>query len=1066
MTYTLQILHASDWEAGLLATQRAPIFAALVDRFEDAVPNSITLSTGDGWIPSPFFIAGADPQLNATYNGVYNQLYGLSGATAYSRLTASPGRADITIQNVIGVQAAVFGNHEFDSGPTEVANIIGANLGSAPGAADDTWVGAQFPYLSVNLNFSRESSLSGLVHQDGDSATFAQTGPASTQTGTGADKIAKSTIIVENGERIAFIGATTQLEPLLTTLGNVTLDGFTGRDEIALLAQQINAEVDRVLAANPGLDKVIVGTHLQQLANEQALAPLLRNVDVLIGGGSHTLLADSDDRLQPGDVPGGAYPQLFTNASGQTLALVNTASEYSYLGRLTVTFDDQGNIIRDSITPQTSGAIPVNGDSIARTWGSTDLAFAPGTKGYLVKEMIEGLDVNNDGIQETAGVADVIRQQDGNILGRTSVYLEGRRGEVRTEETNLGDLSADANLWYAKQYDSSVAVSIKNGGGLRDSIGSFSTAGGGTAELPPAANPSAGKQAGDISQLDVTNSLRFNNALAVTTVSALEMKRILEHAVSASTAGATPGQFPQIGGLSFSFDATRTAQTLDANGAVTREGQRILNAAIVDGSGRITDTLVQNGQVVGDPDRGIRTVTLDFLATGSSSAPGLGGDNYPFPAYGENKVALATARPGASLPNAATFSAQGTEQDALAEYLRAFYATTPYGTADTPPASDTRIQNLAARSDTVLARGVVRTGTDGSDTLSGTAFDDIISGGAGDDTVVASPGHDILLGGRNADGSTGTDTLVLHSRLADATVTRDGAYALIVGPEGEGRVTGFERYVFTDATVVTADGSPLVDDLYYLASNKDVLAAGWDADAHYAADGWKEGRDPSALFSTTGYLAANPDVRAANVNPLAQYDQAGWKQGRDPSARFDTELYLARNADVRAAGIDPLKHYIEYGQGEGRAIDDAIGKATDLAVHPGFDAEYYLLSNLDVAHAATASGRDPSAYAYDHYQTYGWKEGRNPNAVFDAKGYRDAYQDVKAAGIDPLMHYDQYGWKEGRDPSKGFDTTAYLAAYGDVAQAKIDPMQHYLQYGALEGRERFADTTFGAGMIG
>ncbi|MGE7418048.1 calcium-binding protein, partial [Methylobacterium tarhaniae] len=94
------------------------------------------------------------------------------------------------------------------------------------------------------------------------------------------------------------------------------------------------------------------------------------------------------------------------------------------------------------------------------------------------------------------------------------------------------------------------------------------------------------------------------------------------------------------------------------------------------------------------------------------------------------------------------------------------------------------------------------------------------------------------------------------------------------------------------------------------------------------------------------------------------------------------------------------------------------------------------------------------------------KEGRNPNAVFDTEGYLNAYADVKAAGIDPLMHYDQSGWKEGRDPSKSFDSTAYLGAYGDVAQAKLDPMQHYLQYGATEGRSAFADTTFGAGTIG
>ncbi|KMO39732.1 5'-nucleotidase [Methylobacterium variabile] len=1033
MTYTLQILHASDWEAGLLATQRAANFAAIVDKLEDATPNSITLSTGDGWIPSPFFIAGADPQLNATYNGVYNQLYGLSGAGAYSRLTASPGRADITIQNIIGVQAAVFGNHEFDSGPTEVANIIGANLGTAAGAADDTWVGAQFPYLSANLNFSKESALSGLVHADGDAATFAQTGPTSTQTGTGADKIAKSTIITENGEKIAFIGATTQLEPLLTTLGNVTLEGFTGKDEIALLAQQINAEVDRVLAANPGLNKVIVGTHLQQLANEQALAPLLRNVDVLIGGGSHTLLSDSNDRLLPGDTSGGAYPQFFTNATGQTLALVNTASEYSYVGRLTVTFDDQGNVIRDSVTPQNSGAVAVDDTSVAQLWGSTAAAFTPGSKGFLVREMIEGLDVNNDGVQETAGVADIIRQQDGNILGRTSVYLEGRRGEVRTEETNLGDLSADANLWYAKQYDSSVAVSIKNGGGIRDSIGSFSTSGGGTAELPPAANPSAGKQAGDISQLDVTNSLRFNNALAVTTVSALEMKRILEHAVSATAAGATPGQFPQIGGLSFSFDATKQSQTVDANGNVTREGQRILNAAIVDENGRILDTLVQNGQLVGDPNRGIRTVTLDFLATGTAAAPGLGGDNYPFPAYGENKVALASATPGSSLPNSATFAAQGTEQDAMAEYLRAFYATTPFGTADTTPAGDTRIQNVAARGDTVLARGINRVGTNGDDVITGTPYDDRLSGRGG------------------------TDTLVINANFADVTVSQANSLTLISGPQGRDLVSGFERFRFNDATIAVDDANRLVDDLHYLSRNQDVFRAGVDADAHYAAFGWREGRDPSAFFSTTGYLAANRDVRTAGVNPLEHYDQSGWKEGRDPSAAFDNELYLARNPDVRAAGVDPLAHFLTYGQDEGRQAYAAIGKAADVGTAGGFDAEYYLLSNTDVAAAALVLGADGATFARQHYQLYGWKEGRNPNAVFDTKGYLNAYQDVAKANVDPLLHYDLYGYKEGRDPSAGFDTTDYLAANPDVASAKVDPMVHYLMFGAVEGRQAFND---------
>ena len=58
--YRLQILHASDFEAGLDAVDRAGNFAAIVDYLEDTHANSITLSSGDNYIPSPFFSAGSD----------------------------------------------------------------------------------------------------------------------------------------------------------------------------------------------------------------------------------------------------------------------------------------------------------------------------------------------------------------------------------------------------------------------------------------------------------------------------------------------------------------------------------------------------------------------------------------------------------------------------------------------------------------------------------------------------------------------------------------------------------------------------------------------------------------------------------------------------------------------------------------------------------------------------------------------------------------------------------------------------------------------------------------------
>ncbi|GJD50054.1 hypothetical protein OPKNFCMD_2790 [Methylobacterium crusticola] len=256
------------------------------------------------------------------------------------------------------------------------------------------------------------------------------------------------------------------------------------------------------------------------------------------------------------------------------------------------------------------------------------------------------------------------------------------------------------------------------------------------------------------------------------------------------------------------------------------------------------------------------------------------------------------------------------------------------------------------------------------------------------------------------------------------------------------------------------DRNALVSDAYYAVTNPDVRAAGIDAEVHYGTFGWREGRDPSAFFSTQGYRAANPDVAAADVNPLAHYDAVGWREGRDPSASFDTRLYLARNPDVAAAGIDPLGHFLNVGQYEGRATAPAIGAPGDLASSGDFDAEYYLLANPDVADAALAAGGDSDAFARQHYAARGWREGRDPNAVFDVRGYLGAYADVRAAGIDPLAHYTLFGWREGRDPSASFDTRSYLAANPDVAAAGGDPLLHYLAFGIYEGRAAAGDGAF------
>jgi hypothetical protein len=135
---------------------------------------------------------------------------------------------------------------------------------------------------------------------------------------------------------------------------------------------------------------------------------------------------------------------------------------------------------------------------------------------------------------------------------------------------------------------------------------------------------------------------------------------------------------------------------------------------------------------------------------------------------------------------------------------------------------------------------------------------------------------------------------------------------------------------------------------------------------------------------------------------------------------------------------------IATGSASGTIVNDDASSLT----HGCFDSVYYLATNADVAKA----GVD----AYQHYELYGWHEGRDPDAFFSTTGYLGANQDVKAAGIDPLQHYDQYGWKEGRDPSASFDTTLYLLHNPDVRVAGIDPLLHYDEYGQAEGRMAFA----------
>ncbi len=112
-----------------------------------------------------------------------------------------------------------------------------------------------------------------------------------------------------------------------------------------------------------------------------------------------------------------------------------------------------------------------------------------------------------------------------------------------------------------------------------------------------------------------------------------------------------------------------------------------------------------------------------------------------------------------------------------------------------------------------------------------------------------------------------------------------------------------------------------------------------------------------------------------------------------------------------------------------------------------FDAAYYLQNNPDVSRSLNPCG-DPERHFLDN----GWKEGRNPNQLFNTAWYLAHNPDVAAAGLNPLVHFATTGWQEGRDPSAQFSIAKYDQLNPDIAAAHIDPLRHYLNTGVHEGR--------------
>ncbi|WKA26142.1 choice-of-anchor I family protein [Bradyrhizobium roseum] len=890
-TYRLQLLHFSDGEASLLATKTAKNLAALVDAFEDDYANTLVVSGGDNFLAGPFLSAGTDPSVRAAINAA-------SGSTIAAGVNVPIAAADISILNAIGVEASTIGNHEFDLGSRVLRDSF--TPGSVAG-----YSGANFVYLSSNLDFSGDADLNPRFTNTVGNGTGTLTQEANTLKG----RIAPAVVITEGTEKIGLVGATTQLIESISSPTGTEVKGFpTGPgangevNDMVLLAAQLQPIIDELIAE--GVNKIIVQSHLQQIQNEKLLATLLRGVDIILSAGSDTRLADADDELVafPGHSPIAAdtYPLVTTGADGGTTLIVNTDSEYTYLGRLVVDFDSQGRVVLPSLTANQSinGAYASTAENVAEAFNTTvdnleNTAFADGTRGDKVRDV-------------TDAVQSVINVKDGNLFGFSSVYLEGERAIIRNEETNLGDVSADANADALRDAigDVPFVISLKNGGGIRSSIGTVSDPDpitGAITKLPTEANPDANKPSGAISQLDIENSLRFDNKLMAFDTTVQGLLNLLNWGAGL---GPNNGGFPQIGGVAYSYDPTRPGNV------GTTPGSRIRDLSLIDEDGNVIVKLVDNGVILPDVPSVITVVTLNFTANG--------GDGYPTKANGENfRYLLADGTLSAPVDealdftSAAGFAGGGTtaasvlgEQKAFSDYISENFGTpaTAYDTIDTPQSGDLRIQNQAVRTDTVLdAQAVTLNGGTGDDRLNGSALDDVLTGNGGNDTLFGYGGNDLLRGGGGNDklyGGPGRDTLLGGSGddLLDGGEQNDqleggrGADALAGG-------AGSDQYSYElgdgSDTITEKSATPAdTDELVF----QDLVASNVTFQKH--------GNDTEILLADGGVITLKDQQAGGGVEKVVfangqQLDRAGIdgaQVNRGPLAVDDTAAALLEDA--------------------------------------------------------------------------------------------------------------------------------------------------------------------------
>jgi len=244
-----------------------------------------------------------------------------------------------------------------------------------------------------------------------------------------------------------------------------------------------------------GVNKIILVTHIG-LGMDKAVAAKVTDVDVIVGGHSHTVI--SSIFKEGGDTK---YPLFVEGADGKPVYIVQAGDRDRFVGKLDLRFDKDGNVIR------------ARGDLVRLTH-----YIKPDPE---LDALVSGLAEPINELKNTA-VAD----QEGTVVVSTQLMSNK---SCRGQECLIGSLIADAI-----RAETGVDIVMQNGGGIRSDI-----------------------DEGEVTVGEVLTVLPFGNTIATLTLSGADVLASLESGLSRVGGPSGTGRFPQVSGIHFEYDPSK-----------------------------------------------------------------------------------------------------------------------------------------------------------------------------------------------------------------------------------------------------------------------------------------------------------------------------------------------------------------------------------------------------------------------------------------------------------------------------------------------------------------------------